>query len=54
MATIITASVSPFTTWVARSKSRRALAELNFGQLEDIGMSVAERNSEIRKGFWRA
>ncbi len=40
--------------WAARSKQRRALAGLNFGQLEDIGMSVADRNAEVRKGFWQA
>ncbi len=41
-------------TWVARHNQRKELASLNYSQLQDIGVTVAQRDAEIRKGFWQA
>jgi uncharacterized protein YjiS (DUF1127 family) len=34
-------------------RTRRALQELNAGQLADIGRTEAERKSEYPKWFWQ-
>jgi uncharacterized protein YjiS (DUF1127 family) len=40
-------------TWVARSRERRALSQLDDQVLADIGISRAEAWLEARKWFWQ-
>jgi uncharacterized protein YjiS (DUF1127 family) len=40
-------------TWVARERSRRALAALDDHQLRDIGLSRSEIWHQCSKPFWR-
>lgn len=39
--------------WLRRHQTRRALAELEPFQLEDIGLTEAQRAREVRKWFWK-
>lgn len=41
-------------TWKARADYRRELAELNFRDIQDIGLDDAEVAREIAKPFWVA
>lgn len=41
-----------FNTWLARSRDRRALAELDDFMLKDIGMTRADVVVESSKHFW--
>ena len=34
------------------AKSRRALNQLDAGQLEDVGLSTKEADGEVARGFW--
>lgn len=40
--------------WRQRSEQRRQLTRLSIRQLDDIGITEAERLAEISKPFWRA
>jgi uncharacterized protein YjiS (DUF1127 family) len=40
--------------WHQRSEQRRQLAGLSIQQLDDIGITEAERMVETSKPFWRA
>ena len=40
------------TTWDARARSRRALAQLSDQQLEDIGISRGRASTEAARPFW--
>jgi uncharacterized protein YjiS (DUF1127 family) len=40
-------------TWLARSRSRNALAELDEFMLKDIGLTRADVVMETRKSFWQ-
>lgn len=39
--------------WMARSRQRQHLAELNDHMLRDLGLSRADVQFEIKKPFWR-
>jgi len=39
--------------WLHNSRSRRQLAQLDGRQLADVGITQAERESELDKPFWR-
>jgi uncharacterized protein YjiS (DUF1127 family) len=39
--------------WQRRLSTRRALAGLETAQLEDIGLTEAERRAECAKPFWK-
>jgi len=39
--------------WVARSRSRRALAQLDDSQLRDIGLNRSTAISEANRMFWQ-
>ena len=55
MAQVIARSFTRFLqTWEERSLHRRCLAALDHHLMQDIGMSDAERRSEIAKPVWRA
>ena len=41
-------------SWNQRSAQRRQLAGLSIHQLDDVGITEAERLAEISKPFWRA
>jgi uncharacterized protein YjiS (DUF1127 family) len=40
-------------TWIARSRQRRALAELDDHLLADIGVSAEQAVREATKPFWQ-
>jgi len=40
--------------WLARARSRRALAALDARELDDVGIAPAARDAECRKRFWQA
>lgn len=40
--------------WEKRLKDRDTLSRMNFGQLEDMGMSPEDALTESAKPFWRA
>jgi uncharacterized protein YjiS (DUF1127 family) len=40
-------------TWVRRSRTRKALRDLDARQLADIGVSEPERAAECGKWFWQ-
>jgi uncharacterized protein YjiS (DUF1127 family) len=40
--------------WRRRSRTRRALQELDARELVDIGRTEAERKSECAKWFWQS
>jgi len=42
-----------FAFWIARSRQRRELADLDDRMLKDIGASHAAAAREIAKPFWR-
>ena len=39
--------------WQRRLSTRRALADLETAQLDDIGLNEAERRAECAKPFWK-
>ena len=39
--------------WLHNSRTRRQLAQLDGRQLADVGITQAERESELDKPFWR-
>ena len=39
--------------WRRRAKTRNQLARLNERQLQDVGLSLEQRNAEVAKPFWR-
>jgi len=41
-------------SWIERARTRRALGQLSFEMLEDIGVEPGEAKFEARKLFWRA
>lgn len=42
------------TTWVTRSRTRRALKTLEEWQLADVGLTPEAALTETRKVFWKA
>ncbi|WP_437879732.1 DUF1127 domain-containing protein [Pseudomonas sp. LRF_L74] len=40
-------------TWHQRARTRRQLAELSEQHLADVGISLADRHTELDKPFWR-
>ena len=43
-----------FARWRRRARERSELAAMNAHDLQDIGISRAQAEFEIRKPFWRA
>ncbi len=43
-----------FSPWRRRARERSELAAMNAHDLQDIGISRAQAEFEIRKPFWRA
>lgn len=43
-----------FALWRRRARERSELAAMNAHDLQDIGISRAQAEFEIRKPFWRA
>ncbi len=41
-------------TWQERDRQRRALAQLDARMLQDVGLSRADVDLELRKPFWHA
>jgi uncharacterized protein YjiS (DUF1127 family) len=41
-------------SWRDRARTRRALSQLSFKMLEDIGVEPYEAMREANKSFWRA
>jgi len=50
----ITRLAATLRRWHQRSEQRRQLAGLAIHQLDDIGITEAQRLAEISKPFWRA
>ena len=48
---------TPFLRWCsrcsARSRQRQALAQLDYHDLKDIGMTREQANAEVAKPFWK-
>ena len=40
--------------WLQRSRTRWALRQIEPSLLDDIGITPRERDSEVRKPFWKA
>ena len=40
------------TTWYRRQSQRRQLSQLDLRQLNDMGISLEDRNKEAAKAFW--
>jgi len=49
----IAAARQTFRTWRERASSRRALSQLSYQMLEDIGVEPSEAMREASKPFWR-
>ena len=47
-------AVRTLLSWQERDRQRRALAQLDARMLNDIGLSRAEVDLELRKPFWHA
>ena len=47
-------AVRTLLTWQERDRQRRALAQLDARMLNDVGLSRAEVDLELRKPFWHA
>lgn len=41
-------------TWEMRARTRKSLARLSKDELEDIGLSQLEAESETRRWFWQS
>lgn len=39
--------------WSMRARTRRALAKLETHELNDIGMTIRQRDEEVVKWFWQ-
>jgi uncharacterized protein YjiS (DUF1127 family) len=50
----VTAIAATVSSWLERSRSRRALAAFDDHQLRDIGLSRADAWRESSKCFWRS
>jgi uncharacterized protein YjiS (DUF1127 family) len=49
----MTAVMQTLRTWRERASSRRALSELSYQMLKDIGVEPSEAMHEANKPFWR-
>ncbi|WP_366871137.1 DUF1127 domain-containing protein [uncultured Ruegeria sp.] len=44
--------VSTFKLWARNRRSRCALAKLGRSALKDVGISIMDREQELKKWFW--
>lgn len=44
--------IGTLTTWIALARQRRALATLTCAQLQDIGVSAQQAETEANRAIW--